>query len=227
MYPRLMRDNRRVRLLFGECVLDTETRQLLRAGEAVHLTPKAFELLQALLERRPRALSKVELRDLLWPDTHVLEANLPNLVAEVRAAVVDVAQNPRFIRTVHAFGYAFCGQATELGAAGAEPEHPFVYSLLWEGGLVTLGEGEHLLGRHPRSVVPLDSETVSRRHARLRISGGTAILEDLRSRNGTFVRGERLSSPAVLVDGEEFRLGSAPFTFRISRTPAFPDTRDA
>jgi DNA-binding winged helix-turn-helix (wHTH) protein len=225
-----MRHNRRVRLLFGECVLDTETRQLLRAGEDVHLTPKAFELLQALLERRPRALSKAELRKLLWPDTHVLEANLPNVVAEVRAAVVDVAQNPRFIRTVHAFGYAFCGEATELGAAGplAEPEHPFVYRLLWEGGLVMLGEGEHLLGRHPKSVVPLDAETVSRRHARLRISGGKAILEDLRSRNGTFVRGERLVSPALLADGEEFRLGSAaPFTFRISRTPAFPDTRDA
>ena len=224
-----MRDNPRVRLLFGECLLDTETRRLLRAGEEVHLTPKAFELLQALLERRPRALSKAELRTILWPDTHVLEANLPNLVAEVRAALVDVAQNPRFIRTVHAFGYAFCGEATELGAAGplAEPEHPFVYSLLWEGGLVVLGEGEHLLGRHPRSVVPLDSETVSRRHARLRISGGKAVLEDLRSRNGTFVRGERLAGPALLVDGEEFRLGSEPFTFRISRTPAFPDTRDA
>jgi DNA-binding winged helix-turn-helix (wHTH) protein len=225
----LMHDNRSVRLLFGECVLDTETRQLLRAGEVVHLTPKAFELLQALLERRPRALSKAELRELLWPDTHVLEANLPNLVAEVRAAVVDVAQSPRFIRTIHAFGYAFCGEATELGAAGphAEPEHPFVYSLLWEGGLVMLGEGEHLLGRDPRSVALLDAETVSRRHARLRIAGGKAILEDLRSRNGTFVRGERLVSPALLGDGEEFRLGSVPFTFRISRTPAFPDTRDA
>jgi DNA-binding winged helix-turn-helix (wHTH) protein len=221
-----MRHNRRVRLLFGVCVLDTETRQLLRAGEGVHLTPKAFDLLQALLQSRPRALSKAELRALLWPDTHVLEANLPNLVAEVRTALVDVAQNPRFIRTVHAFGYAFCGEATELGGAGPEPEHPFVYSLLWEGGRVTLREGEHLLGRHPGSVVPLDSETVSRRHARLRISRGKAILEDLRSRNGTFVRGERLAGPALLVDGEEFRLGSAPLTFRISRTPAFPDTRD-
>jgi DNA-binding winged helix-turn-helix (wHTH) protein len=223
-----MRDNRRVRLLFGECVLDTETRQLLRAGETVHLTPKAFDLLQALLERRPRALSKAELRELLWPDTHVLEANLPNLVTEVRAAVADVAQSPRFIRTVHAFGYAFCGEATEIGGAAAlaESEQPFVYSLIWEGGRVMLGEGEHLLGRHPRSVVPLDAETVSRRHARLRIAEGKAIIEDLRSRNGTFVRGERLVSPAVLVDGEEFRLGSAPFTFRSSRTPAFPDTRD-
>jgi DNA-binding winged helix-turn-helix (wHTH) protein len=219
-----------VRLVFGECVLDTGTRELRRGGERVHLTPKAFELLQALLERRPRALSKAELRKLLWPDTHVLEANLPNLIAEVRAAVLDVAQSPRFIRTVHAFGYAFAGEATELGAimplAGTEP--PFVYSLAWEGGLVTLGDGEHLLGRHPGSVVgAVYADTVSRRHALLRLAGGKATLEDLRSRNGTFVRGERLVGPVVVADGDEIRLGLAPFTFHVSRTPTFPDTRDS
>jgi len=228
MGARRLRDNRGVRLLFGACVLDTQTRQLLRAGEEVRLTPKAFELLRALLERRPRALSKAELRELLWPDTHVSEANLPNLVAEVRAAIVDDAQSPRFIRTVHGFGYAFHGEAAELGpAALPEAECPFVYRLRWEGGEVALGEGEHLLGRHPESVVSLDAHTVSRRHARLRISGGQAILEDLGSRNGTFVGDERLAGPARLVDGDEFRLGSAPFTFRVSRTPPFPETQDA
>ncbi len=86
-------------IVFGECVLDTETRQLLHAGGRAHLTPKAFELLHTLLESRPRVLSKAELRQRLWPDTHVLEANLPNLVAEVRGAVGDDARNPRFIRT--------------------------------------------------------------------------------------------------------------------------------
>ena len=216
-----------MRLLFGACVLDTETRQLLRAGEPAHLTPKAFELLQGLLERRPRVLSKAELRELLWPDTHVQEANLPNLVAEVRAAVADEARNPRFIRTVHGFGYAFCGEAAEPEpAALPEAERPFVYRLAWEGGLVALAEGEYLLGRHPNSVVPTDTGAVSRRHARLRISGGQAILEDLGSRNGTFVMGERLVGPARLGNGDEFRLGSALFTFRVFRTPPFPETSD-
>ena len=88
-----------MRLFFGAFVLDTETRQLLRSDEALHLTPKAFELLQGLLRHRPRVLGKAELRQLLWPGTHVLEANLPNLVAEVRTAIADDARNPRFIRT--------------------------------------------------------------------------------------------------------------------------------
>jgi DNA-binding winged helix-turn-helix (wHTH) protein len=216
-----------VRLLFGVCVLDTETRQLLRAGELVHLMPKAFELLQALLESRPRALSKAELHELLWPDTHVLAANLPNVVAEVRAAIADNARDPHFIRTVHGFGYAFCGEASESGSAALpEAERPFVYRLLWEGVLVALAEGEYLLGRHPDSVVPIDSETVSRHHARLWISGGQATLEDLGSRNGTFVRGKRLAGPARLVDGDEFYLGAVPFTFRASQRPSPPETRD-
>ena len=214
-------------IVFGECVLDTQTRLLLRAGSPAHLTPKAFELLHALLEHRPRVLSKAELRQRLWPDTHVLEANLPNLVAEVRGAVGDAARNPRFIRTVHGFGYAFCGEATDPGPAALPgTERPFVYRLEWTHGLAALAEGEYLLGRHRDSVVPIDTHAVSRRHARLRVGGGEAILEDLASRNGTFVRGERLAGPARLVDGDEFQLGPLRFILRASRTPVFGDTRD-
>ena len=217
-----------VRLSFAECVLDTKTRQLLRAGQPVHVTLKAFELLQALVEQRPRALSKGELRALLWPDTHVLEANLPNLVAEVREAVADDARHPRFIRTVHGFGYAFCGEAVQLEAPPVPAaEGRYVYRLAWDGGVAALAEGEYLLGRHPHSVVPTDGETVSRRHARLRISGGEAVLEDTGSRNGTFVNGVRLLAPAPLVDGDELRLGSVSITFRVSRTSSFAETRDA
>jgi DNA-binding winged helix-turn-helix (wHTH) protein len=216
-----------VRLLFGDCVLDTQTRLLVRAGEPVHMTPKAFDLLHALLERRPGVLSKAEVRDILWPGTHVLDANLPNLVTEVRAAVADDARNPRFIRTVHGVGYAFCGEAAELGpASSGDTERPFVYRLLWRGGQVALAEGDYVLGRHSESVVPLDSEAVSRRHARLQVSAGQAILEDLGSRNGTFARGRRLAAPARLANGDEFRLGSVAFTFTAHRTPPFPETED-
>ena len=216
-----------MRFVFDACVLDTETRQLRRADEPVHVTPKAFDLLQALLESRPRVLSKAQLRELLWPDAHVSEANLPNLVTEVRSAVADNARNPRLVRTVHGRGYAFCGQAAELGPASLlEVERPLVYRLAWRGGLVALAEGEYVLGRHSHSVVPLDARSVSRRHARLHISGGQAILEDLGSRNGTFLKGERLAGPAHLTNGDEFRLGLVPFTFSVSRTPELSETRD-
>ena len=97
---------------FGEFVLDSETRQLLRAYEPCHVSPKAFHLLEVLVSSRPRVWSKRELQDLLWPDTTVVEANLPNLVAEVRAALEDDAQEPRYVRTVHRYGYGFVEPAS-------------------------------------------------------------------------------------------------------------------
>src|SRR5262245_3995756 len=97
--------------------MDVGTRQLLEADREVHLSPKAFDLLAALLGARPRALSKAELHALLWPDTFVSEANLAVLVAEIRDAIDDDARTPRFVRTVQRYGYAFHGKAREL----AEP----------------------------------------------------------------------------------------------------------
>jgi pSer/pThr/pTyr-binding forkhead associated (FHA) protein len=91
---------------------------------------------------------------------------------------------------------------------------------------VALAEGEYVLGRDAESVVPIDAETVSRRHARLRIASGEAVLDDLGSHNGTFFHGRRLTGPASLADGDEFQLGSVPFTFRVSRSKALDETRD-
>jgi DNA-binding winged helix-turn-helix (wHTH) protein len=203
---------------FGACVLDSDRRELRRGGEPVHLSPKAFELLLALLERRPQPLSKADLRQRLWPSTFVHEANLPNLVAELRAAIGDDARRPRFVRTVHAFGFAYAGPVTDAEDQKADAEaHPFLYCLHGQAGLATLVEGEHLLGRGHESAIYLDAPSVSRRHARLHLAHGHAVLEDLGSRHGTFVRGERLTGPQRLDDGDEFSLGSVVLTLRVLR----------
>src|SRR5262245_13000636 len=97
-------------LVFGHFALDQERRQLLRAGEPVPLEAKAYELLSLLLVRRPRVLSKAQIRDVLWPGTSVGETSLPRVVTALRHALDDDAQQPRFIRTAHGFGYAFCGE---------------------------------------------------------------------------------------------------------------------
>ena len=60
-------------VLLRPFVLDSEARELLRDGEAVHLSPKAYQLLEALVENRPKALSKSALHDLLWPNTFVVQ----------------------------------------------------------------------------------------------------------------------------------------------------------
>ncbi len=93
---------------FGDFVLDLDTHELVRAGTPVSLSPKAFQLLGLLVKNHPSALSKTELQNRLWPSTFVVEKNLTNLVSEIRAALDDDPAHPRFIRTVHRFGYAFC-----------------------------------------------------------------------------------------------------------------------
>ena len=95
------------RWTFGDFLLDLDTHELVRAGTPVSLSPKAFQLLGILVENHPKALSKTELQDRLWPGTFVVEKNLTNLVSEIREALGDDPAHPRFIRTVHRFGYAF------------------------------------------------------------------------------------------------------------------------
>ena len=202
-----------MRVRFGDCKVDTETRQLIRSGNPVHVSPRAFELLRLLLERRPKALSKAELHERLWPGTFVSDSALAGLVREIRAALGDRARQPRYLRTLPAFGYAFCGVAAEIAHVAARSAD-VSYRLLWKGRDVTLTEGETVLGRGPDSAVWIDDESVSRRHARLRITAGAVRLEDLDSKNGTFVNGRRVEA-AELADKDEIRLGSVSLTLRI------------
>src|ERR1043166_1395281 len=89
----------------GEMAIAPAARQLRHGRDEVRLSPKAFDLLEMLIEARPRALRKQELYDKLWPDTFVVEANLPILIAEVRAALGDASH--KVIRTIQRYGYAF------------------------------------------------------------------------------------------------------------------------
>ena len=106
---------------FGDFILDQTTRQLLRGGKERHLEPKAFELLELLLARRPVAVAKAEIHERLWPGTFVSESSLTGLVAQVRQALGDNPHRPRFVRTVHGFGYAFSGDASAGPAASPPP----------------------------------------------------------------------------------------------------------
>jgi DNA-binding winged helix-turn-helix (wHTH) protein len=206
-----------MRVRFGECTLDTSSRELLRDGTAVHVTGKAFRLLEVLIEHRPTALSKDQLQDLVWPGVFVSEANLTSLITDLRKAIGDDAHNPNFIRTVYGFGYAFSGELEEVGppSRSAKKLPAARYRLLWGRKEIMLAEGENILGRGPESIEWIDRDTVSRRHARLVIAGDTAAIEDLDSKNGTYLEGRRLKAPAPLSDGDEIKLGSVPMTFRV------------
>jgi len=206
-----------VRIRFDEWVFDSERRELLQGSGGVRLSPKAFELLGALLASRPRVLSKSQLYDRVWPGTFVTESRLSSVMAELRTALGDDARKPRFVRTVHGYGYAFCGSATEEGPRGPGSGARVAYRIIWNGRDIPLSEGDNVLGRTDDAVSWIEAPTVSRRHARILVTGEGVWLEDLGSKNGTFLSEQRLTSPAPLKDRDAFCLGSEWMTFRIVR----------
>jgi DNA-binding winged helix-turn-helix (wHTH) protein len=214
-----------MRVTFGALVLDSETRELLRDGQLVPLSPKAFELLCLLVAHRPKAMAKSDLQDRLWPTTFVVEKNLANLIGEIRTAIGDDPSNPRFIRTVHRFGYAFREPTSSDGShPGARGRGEVSFLVKWATGRITLGEGAHVLGRDPDVEILLDSPGVSRRHAVITIAGGSATIEDLGSKNGTLVGSERVEGARSLVDGDTFSVGPVQLTMSVRRAPGSTET---
>jgi DNA-binding winged helix-turn-helix (wHTH) protein len=206
-----------MRVQFGDFVLDRGSRQLLRGDDRRHLGPKAFELLELLLSHRPNVVPKERIRDRLWPETFVSDWSVASVVAEIRSALQEDSKRPRFVRTVHRVGYAFCGPVTEVGPRVSRGAESTAYRLLLAGGEVALHRGENLLGRVQEGVAWLESPSVSRRHARIVVGEGPPILEDLGSKNGTFLRGHRIRAPAPLADGDVLRLGDVTMTLRALR----------
>jgi DNA-binding winged helix-turn-helix (wHTH) protein len=209
-----------MRVQFGDITLDSDSRQLVRGSKAVHLSPKAFDLLCHLVERRPTAVSKDQLFELIWPGTFVVEANLTVLVTELRRALGDDAHTPRFIRTIHKHGYAFCGQVTEI-ASRPPARDPLRVWLVWNDRVLPLAEGENVIGRDPSCGVWLDQPGVSRRHARVVVADAGAEIEDLGSTNGTFVSEIAITGPHQLRDADIIQVGSVDLKYR-SWSPSKP-----
>ena len=202
-----------MRIRFADCVFDSGARQVARKGEPIPLSPKALDLLGALLLSRPRALARSELCDLLWPSTYVSYASLSRTVNELRKAIGDDAKAPRLIRTVHGLGYAFSGPAID-DKAKADGEESLACGLLWRGREIGLSEGDNLVGRARDCHVRIDSSKISRHHARIRVAGARALIEDLGSKNGTYVQSKETAGPTALADGDEICLGTAVLIFR-------------
>ena len=203
-----------MKISFGPFILDFDTRQLIRDGREIHISPKAFELLAALVTERPKVLPKAVLQQRLWPDTFVAEANLSNLIAELRAALDDSPRTPAYLRTAHKFGYAFCGNASDSGGPPVA-ETRVVCWLQWGAKRFPLESGAHVIGRDPDVEIRLDASTVSRRHARLVVDTNRAVLEDSGSKNGTFRGAERVTDPIPLSDGDQLRIGSVQIVFHM------------
>jgi DNA-binding winged helix-turn-helix (wHTH) protein len=208
---------RTMRVGFASFVLDSGSRELLKDGSPVHLSPKAFDILEILVARRPNVVNKALLLEEVWPGKVVEEANLAIVVGEIRKALGDDPKAPSIVVTVSRRGYRFAADAGDLDRQHkSDPgrESYVRWWLTWHDKTLPLHEGENLVGRHPASAVWINGSSVSRTHARILVTPTGVSIEDRGSRNGTFVDGDRIGEPHLLVDGSRLTFGSEETTFR-------------
>src|SRR5688500_8158619 len=172
-----------VRFQLGEFTLDLDQRQLFRADEAQKISPKALALLEVMARRSPGALSKNEIHGLLWPGEFVEDGSLHNLVSEIRRVL---GEDRGLLRTVPRYGYAL---TIEPDLSSGELSR---FCVLIGDARIPLRLGGNVLGRGPDSDVPVELPGVSRHHARITTTATEARIEDLGSKNGTFVGKRRV-----------------------------------
>ena len=206
-----------MRFRFGEFTLDNIRREFRRGAEEIHLKPKTFQLLQYLLEKSPAVVSRQEIHDHLWPETFVDDASIHSLVFQLRQALGD--ESHQVIRTSYGTGFSIgiCVVSDEGDAASS-------FEVIYGDHRFRLAEGENLIGRDWKARVRIDDPSISRHHARITVSGGEAVLEDLGSKNGTSAKGQRVRRPVALADGDRIAFGLVVATLHALGSPPATET---
>ncbi len=200
----------------GELVLDVDAHLLSRAGALLPLPPKTFELLHELVRRAPGVVRRQELMDTVWPQEIVNDEALTQRVMLLRRALGDDPKDPTYIASVPQWGYRLVAEVrSEQSAAAPAGEVASQFVVTQGDRLIPLPDGETVIGREPEAGVSIDSLHISRRHARIVVSAGRAMLEDLGSKNGTYLNGRRITTPAELTEGDEIGVGHDVLAFRL------------
>jgi DNA-binding winged helix-turn-helix (wHTH) protein len=196
---------------FGPYRLMPDQRRLEHAGEPVPLTPRAFDLLVALVTHRSRALSKDEILALVWPDANVEEGNLAQQTLVLRRALRDL---DGCVATIPRHGYQFVASVSEEGEA-AEPPGLTEHCLRWDQREFSLRAGITVIGRAEDADLRIPLPSVSRRHARVVVQGMEAHIEDLGSRHGSWLGPTPIDTRMRLATGDQIRLGTALLEYRV------------
>ncbi len=190
----------------GPWQVDPAACELRNDGRMIRLRPKVMELLSVFARNPGTVLSKQRLLDLVWSDVTVGDASLTVAVGELRDALGDHPEQPIFIETIPRRGYRLIAPVTPSDADRVRPGGSRFW-LTGAGVELVLRQGENLIGRAPEAHIRIESPKVSRRHARILVDGDTATVEDLGSKNGTFVGDVRVDGPRPLAHGDQLRLG--------------------
>ena len=118
---------------------------------------------------------------------------------------------------MYGYGYAFRAPGDDVlpgsSPAAGRVQPSGVHRVIWQQRVIPLGPGENVIGRDADVAVCIKAGDVSRRHARIVIENDAARLEDLGSKNGTFLMERRLEDEVVLRNGDSFRVGHQRFVY--------------
>jgi DNA-binding winged helix-turn-helix (wHTH) protein len=205
---------------FGAFELDVAAFSLRRGGERLRLEKIPMEVLILLVRCQGALVGREEIRAALWRPRVFVEhdAAINTAIRKVRQVLEDDADMPRFVETVVGKGYRFVAPVTRRSTGSSSRGIGMSSHSVFRGKQeFCLETGDNVLGRDPGAQVRVDHPSVSRRHAKIVLRAGRATLEDLDSRNGTFVNGRRLDTPTELGHGTVIGLGPITLTF-VSRS---------
>jgi len=202
-------------LRFGVFEADLRTAELRRQGVRVRLQSQPFLVLKTLLARPGELVTREELRQAVWPEALFVdfELGLNRAMSRLRRAIGDSASNPRFVETLPQRGYRFIAPVAGQGPGDRSPS--LSCYLAWSGRESILVEGPNVIGRAEDANIQIDADTVSRHQARIVVAGKSATLEDLGSKNGTFLKGRRIEDVEPLRTDVEILFGTFPVFFRL------------
>jgi DNA-binding winged helix-turn-helix (wHTH) protein len=228
----------------GAIELDLKRYEVRVSGRALKLEPHPKDLLILLLQRAGELVTREAIARHVWgSDVHVdVEQGINTAVRKIRQALREDPDRPLFLETVVGKGYRFIGSCSRIdsdaaaiaaidaaGAAGDDVAwvrgidapgvtgriDPGCCHLIWQLRVIPLVPGSNLIGRDPHSTVQIDSSSVSRRHAEIAVIDSGLTIEDLRSKNGTFVNGAKIDALVHLADYDTIQIGPAILTCRV------------
>src|SRR5262245_18311906 len=211
---------------FGEFELDVAAYALTRAGHRIKLEKIPMDLLILLVQSAGTLVERKTIQESLWGPGVIVEhdSTINTAIRKIRQTLGDDVDQPQVLETVVGKGYRFTAPVehrVSSSKAGKSQRRSFPrYCVTLGRQEFILDAGENLLGRDPDASVYIDHTSVSRRHARILIDTTRAILEDLKSRNGTFLEGRRIETPTPIEHGAIITLGAVTVRFIVLAGPA-------
>ena len=192
----------------GHWTVEPTLDRITHDGREVRLRPRAMDVLTVLALGSGKLVSKRELIDEVWRTEFVSDHALTQVIAELRAALGDNARNPIFIENIPRRGYRLVASVTPaVDSVVSNHGVAMPFKLETDEGNQPLSQGQNVIGRTGDADISFDQTEVSRCHAMITVQGTTAIVEDLGSKNGTYVNGRRIDRPTTLTNGDEIWIG--------------------